>query len=81
MTDDDLSLRVAALEDRLELIELEAAYARAFDSRDGAAWAALYGWRARHRSIVAWNRLNAPGILTPPGVSRRPGRPPRTTPP
>jgi hypothetical protein len=42
MTIDDLSRRVAALEDRLALIELEATYARTFDNRDGAAWAALF---------------------------------------
>lgn len=42
MSDDELLRRVLALEDRLALIELEAAYARAFDARDGAAWAALF---------------------------------------
>ena len=42
MTDEDLLRRVAALEDRLALFELEASYARTFDSRDGEAWAALF---------------------------------------
>lgn len=39
---DDLHTRVQALEDRLAIFELEGIYARAFDSRDGAAWAALF---------------------------------------
>jgi hypothetical protein len=34
--------RLRAVEDRLAIIELEGAYARAFDRRDGAAWAALF---------------------------------------
>jgi uncharacterized protein (TIGR02246 family) len=42
MADDDLAARLAAVEDRLAIIDLEAAYARAFDSRDGKAWAALF---------------------------------------
>ena len=37
-----LAGRLRAVEDRLAIIELEAAYARAFDSRDGQAWAALF---------------------------------------
>jgi len=37
--DDD---RLRAIEDRLALLEVEAAYARAFDGRDGEAWAALF---------------------------------------
>jgi hypothetical protein len=37
--DDD---RMRAIEDRLALLELEGSYARAFDSRDGEAWAALF---------------------------------------
>jgi len=34
--------RLLALEDRLAILDLEGAYARAFDSHDGAAWAALF---------------------------------------
>lgn len=34
--------RLQAIEDRLALLELEGAYARTFDSRDGDAWAALF---------------------------------------
>ena len=34
--------RLAAVEDRLALLDLEGAYARTFDSRDGDAWAALF---------------------------------------
>jgi hypothetical protein len=39
---DDVRSRLAAVEDRLAIIELEAAYARAFDSRSGEEWAALF---------------------------------------
>ena len=42
MSNDDLAQRLTEVEDRLALIELEGAYARAFDSRDGDAWAALF---------------------------------------
>jgi hypothetical protein len=38
----DLEARLRAVEDRLALIELEGAYARAFDDHDGDAWAALF---------------------------------------
>lgn len=34
--------RVRALEDKLEIIELEAAYARTFDEHDGESWSALF---------------------------------------
>lgn len=34
--------RLRALEDRLDIIELEAAYARTFDEHDGAGWSALF---------------------------------------
>lgn len=34
--------RLQAVEDRLEIIELEAAYARSFDERDGATWSGLF---------------------------------------
>lgn len=34
--------RLQALEDRLEIIELEATYARSFDERDGETWSALF---------------------------------------
>ena len=34
--------RLADLADRLELLDLEGAYARTFDSHDGEAWAALF---------------------------------------
>jgi hypothetical protein len=38
----DLEDRLRAVEDRLAIIELEGAYARAFDDHDGDAWAALF---------------------------------------
>ena len=38
----DVAERLAAVEDRLAIIELEAAYARSFDSRAGDEWAALF---------------------------------------
>jgi ketosteroid isomerase-like protein len=34
--------RLQALEDRLEIIELEATYARSFDERDGETWSSLF---------------------------------------
>lgn len=34
--------RLQALEDRLDIIELEAAYARTFDEHDGDGWSALF---------------------------------------
>lgn len=34
--------RLRALEDRLDIIELEGAYARAFDEHDGDGWSALF---------------------------------------
>lgn len=34
--------RLRAVEDRLEIIELEGRYARAFDNHDGDAWCALF---------------------------------------
>ncbi|MEU4014709.1 nuclear transport factor 2 family protein [Microbacterium sp. NPDC028030] len=34
--------RLQALEDRLEIIDLEASYARSFDERDGDAWCSLF---------------------------------------
>ena len=34
--------RLRAVEDRLEIIELEARYARTFDEHDGAGWSALF---------------------------------------
>lgn len=42
MTPDDVAVRLAAVEDRLAIIELEATYARLFDARQGEAWAALF---------------------------------------
>jgi hypothetical protein len=42
MASDDLEARLAALEDRMAIMELEAAYARTFDSRMGEEWAALF---------------------------------------
>ena len=42
MTTEKLERRLRAAEDRLEIMELEGAYAKAFDSRDGDAWAALF---------------------------------------
>lgn len=38
----DVEQRLRALEDRLEIIELEASYARSFDEHDGVAWSALF---------------------------------------
>ena len=34
--------RLQAVEDRLEIIELEATYARSFDEHDGATWSGLF---------------------------------------
>jgi hypothetical protein len=42
MNNDDLAARLAAVEDRLALIELEGLYARTYDAREGEAWAALF---------------------------------------
>ena len=42
MSKDDLEARLAAVEDRLALIELEATYAHTYDAREGDAWAALF---------------------------------------
>jgi hypothetical protein len=39
---ESISERLAAVEDRLAIIELEGRYARAFDDHDGQAWAALF---------------------------------------
>ena len=39
---DDIEIRLRSLEDRLAIMELEGAYARCFDSRDGDGWAALF---------------------------------------
>lgn len=38
----DIEARLRAVEDRLEIIEVEAMYARTFDSRRGDDWAALF---------------------------------------
>ena len=43
MTDEsEILRRLLAVEDRLALIELEGAYARSFDARDGDVWSALF---------------------------------------
>ena len=42
MSTSDLEARLQVAEDRLAIMELEGAYARAFDSRDGEGWAALF---------------------------------------
>ena len=42
MASDELATRLAAVEDRLAIIELEATYARLFDARQGDEWAALF---------------------------------------
>jgi hypothetical protein len=42
MTVEELEGRLQAAEDRLAIMELEGAYAKAFDSGDGDAWAALF---------------------------------------
>ena len=42
MAEDQILVRLAAVEDRLAIIELEATYARLFDERQGEAWAALF---------------------------------------
>jgi hypothetical protein len=47
---DDLHARVRELEDRLAIIELEGAYCRRFDERDGDGWAALFTGDGRYRS-------------------------------
>lgn len=39
---DSIERRLQAVEDRLEIIELEATYARSFDEHDGAVWSALF---------------------------------------
>lgn len=38
----DIEQRVRQLEDRLELIDLEATYARSFDEHDGETWSGLF---------------------------------------
>jgi SnoaL-like domain len=40
--DSDISNRLRTVEDRLAIIDLEGTYARLFDSRRGAEWAALF---------------------------------------
>ncbi|WP_226531145.1 nuclear transport factor 2 family protein [Microbacterium paraoxydans] len=40
--DSNVEQRLRALEDRLEIIDLEATYARAFDERDGETWSGLF---------------------------------------
>ena len=42
MATTDVEARLAALEDRLAIFELEGRYARFFDSRNGDAWARLF---------------------------------------
>jgi hypothetical protein len=42
MTVEELEARLQVAEDRLAIMELEGAYAKAFDSGDGDAWAALF---------------------------------------
>jgi hypothetical protein len=59
MTMQDIETRLRAAEDRLELMELEGAYAKAFDSRDGGAWAALFTENGIYQSRILAN--------TPPG--------------
>jgi hypothetical protein len=51
MTDDDIQRRLLALEDRLAIIELESAYCRWFDARDGDAWAALFTEGGIYRGV------------------------------
>lgn len=41
-TTPDIESRLRSLEDRLEIIELEATYARTFDEHDGQGWSALF---------------------------------------
>lgn len=38
----DIEQRLRSLEDRLEIIDLEATYARSFDEHDGATWSSLF---------------------------------------
>ena len=60
MSEADIERRLRTVEDRLALIELEAAYARHFDARDGDAWAALFttGGVYRSRDAVPGGRGN-----------------------
>lgn len=39
---DDIERRLRLLEDRLEIMELEALYARSFDEHDGRTWSGLF---------------------------------------
>jgi len=47
---DELSPRLQAIEDHLAIIELEGAYCRRFDERDGEAWSRLFTQNGRYRS-------------------------------
>jgi len=38
----DIEARLRAVEDRLEIMELEAVYARSFDDHDGDTWSSLF---------------------------------------
>lgn len=60
MSDGDLRARIRELEDRLAIFELEGAYCRRFDERDGDGWAQLFTETGRYRS-----RGSTPE--TPPG--------------
>lgn len=42
--------RLRAVEDRLEIIELEAEYARSFDEHDGAGWSSLFTFDGVYQS-------------------------------
>jgi len=59
MNNDDLAARLAAVEDRLALIELEGMYARTYDARQGEDWAALFThdgiYQARGASAAGGN--------------------------
>ena len=74
--------RLRAVEDRLALLELEGAYARAFDSRDGDAWAALFTddgiYQARERTPgepgAPQGRAQLADRLSGLGLMRGPGR-------
>ncbi|MCR2819850.1 nuclear transport factor 2 family protein [Microbacterium sp. zg.Y1090] len=54
------------LEDRLAIHELEGAYARSFDERDGAAWSALFTADGIYQS---WAEGDAPPVTFVQGTS------------
>ena len=51
--------RLQAVEDRLEIIELEARYARSFDEHDGATWSSLFTSDGIYQSRAVGDRAPA----------------------